>query len=214
MIAVLAVVSRSKMPMIRTRLVSLKKAMKVLTSGGMTWRIACGRMIRPCLLPVGQAERIGGLILPARHRLQAAADDFGKIGAREQDDGDLRAQQLVDVDAVGHEQRKHHARHEQQADQRHAADQLDIEHAERTDRRQLRAPAERDEDSEREAEGETEGREDQRHRQAAPAVLRHEGQAENAAPHQHADQRQRADPDQASSLRHRAAAGGDDRTAR
>ena len=47
MIEVLAVVSRSKMPMIRTRLVSLKKAMNVLTSGGITWRIACGRMIRP-----------------------------------------------------------------------------------------------------------------------------------------------------------------------
>ena len=48
MIEVLAVVSRSKMPMISTRLVSLKKAMKVFTSGGMTWRIACGRTIRPC----------------------------------------------------------------------------------------------------------------------------------------------------------------------
>ena len=47
MIAVFAVVSRSKMPMISTRLVSLKKAMKVLTSGGITWRIACGKMIRP-----------------------------------------------------------------------------------------------------------------------------------------------------------------------
>ena len=53
--------------------------------------------------------------------------------------GDLRPQQLVDVDAVGHEQREHHARHEQQADQRHAADQLDIEHTERPDRRQFRA---------------------------------------------------------------------------
>ena len=44
---VLAVVSRSKMPMIRTRLVSLKKAMNVFTSGGITWLIACGKMIRP-----------------------------------------------------------------------------------------------------------------------------------------------------------------------
>ena len=53
------------------------------------------------LAPVGQPQRIGGLILPARHGLEAAADDFGKIGAREQDDGDLRAQQLVDVEALG-----------------------------------------------------------------------------------------------------------------
>ena len=89
------------------------------------------------LLPVGEAERVGGVMLAPRHRLQAAANDFGEIGAREQDEGDLRAQQFVDVDAVGHEQREHHARHEQQADQRHAADQLDIKHAERMDRGQL-----------------------------------------------------------------------------
>jgi hypothetical protein len=44
--AVFAVVSRSKIPMIRTRLVSLKKAMNVFTSGGITWRIACGKTIR------------------------------------------------------------------------------------------------------------------------------------------------------------------------
>ena len=31
------------MPMIRTRLVSLKNAMKVFTNGGITWRMACSR---------------------------------------------------------------------------------------------------------------------------------------------------------------------------
>jgi hypothetical protein len=35
------------MPMIRTRLVSLKKPMKVFTSGGITRRSACGRMMKP-----------------------------------------------------------------------------------------------------------------------------------------------------------------------
>ena len=90
------------------------------------------------------------------------------------------------------EQREHHAGHEQQADQRHAADQLDVEHAEHLDRRQLAgAPAERHQDRQREGEGQAEGRQDQRDRQAAPALLRHVGQAEHAAPHQHADQRQR-----------------------
>ncbi len=44
-IAVLPVFSRSKMPMISTSEVSLKKPMNVLTSGGITSRSACGRMI-------------------------------------------------------------------------------------------------------------------------------------------------------------------------
>src|SRR3954454_15720721 len=95
------------------------------------------------LLPVRQAERVGGVVLPSGHGLQAAANNFREISAGEQDEGDLRAQQLVDVDAVRHEQRKHHARHEQQADQRDAADQLDIKYRQRVDRRKFRTPAER-----------------------------------------------------------------------
>src|SRR3954470_8676250 len=48
------------------------------------------------LLPVVQAERVGRLVLPLRQRLQAATHHFRQVGAGEQDDGDLRPQQLVD----------------------------------------------------------------------------------------------------------------------
>ncbi len=80
--------------------------------------------------------------------------------------------------------------------ERNAADQLDIEHADRMDRREFGAPSECDQDAEREAEREPEGGEDQRHRQSAPALLRHEAQSKCAAPHQEADQRERPRPDQ------------------
>ena len=56
------------------------------------------------------------------------------------------------VDARRQEQRQHHRGHEQQRDQRHAADQLDEADAQRLDHRQLRAPAERQQDAEREGE--------------------------------------------------------------
>src|SRR5260370_24072931 len=49
------------------------------------------------LLHVVQAHRVGRLELALGQRLQAAADDLGDIGAGEQDDGDLAAQELVDV---------------------------------------------------------------------------------------------------------------------
>jgi hypothetical protein len=81
-----------------------------------------GQHDQKCLLPVRQAKRVGGLALPLGERLQAGADHFGEVGGGEQNDRDLRAQQLVDVDAFRQEQREQHAGHEQQADQRHAAD--------------------------------------------------------------------------------------------
>src|SRR5215831_19115872 len=132
-IAAFAAVSRSKMPMMRTRLVSLKNAMKVLTSGGMTWRRACGRMMSPVPLPIGEAEGLGAFGLTFRHGLQSGTHDFGQVGSGEEDDGDLRAQELIDVETIGHEQRKHDARHEQEADQRHATNEFDIEHAKSLD---------------------------------------------------------------------------------
>ena len=38
---------KKKMPMMSTSEVSLKKPMKVFTSGGITVRSACGRMMKP-----------------------------------------------------------------------------------------------------------------------------------------------------------------------
>ena len=168
-------------------------------------------MMKAGLLPVAETERVGGLGLAFGQGLQAAADDLGEVGAGEQYEGDLRAQQFVDVDAGGHEQREHHAGHEQNGDQRHAADQLHVEHAEHFHGRQFGgATAKRDQDGEREGEGGAEGGQDQGDRQAAPVVLGDQRQAEDAAPHQDADDGQRGDPDQRQFLAPEAAHGGDD----
>src|ERR1051325_10508313 len=45
---------------------------------------------------IAQPERVGRLDLPFRDRLQPAAHDLREIGGGEQDDRDLRPQQLVD----------------------------------------------------------------------------------------------------------------------
>src|SRR6516164_7437046 len=45
--------------------------------------------------PIPETERIGGLVLSPRDRLQTTADDFGKIRSGEQNKGDLGTQQLV-----------------------------------------------------------------------------------------------------------------------
>ena len=105
---------------------------------------------------------------PSRDRLQAGAHDFGQMGGDHQHERDLRPQQLVDREALRHEQRKHHRRHEQERDQRHAADELDVGDAERADRRQPRAPAERERDGERKRGREADRRQHKRQRQTAP----------------------------------------------
>ena len=101
---------------------------------------------QPGAPPIAEAQRIGRLDLALRDRLQPAAHDFGEIGGGEQDERDLRAQQLVDRHAGRQEQRQHDRGHEQHRDQRHAAHQLDIGDADRAHRRQFRAPAERQQD--------------------------------------------------------------------
>jgi hypothetical protein len=105
-----------------------KKPMNVLTGGRITlhsaWQDDEAR-----LLPVAEAERIVGLWVALRQRLQATTHQFREIGSRKQDDGDLRVQQLIDVNPRRHEQWKHHAGRVYQRHQWHAGDQLDIEHA-------------------------------------------------------------------------------------
>lgn len=71
---------------------------------------------------------MSGLHLPLGHRLQAATNDLGDIGCGEENDCHLCADELVDSDAIGHEQRQHDRCHEQDADQRHAAHDLDEAH--------------------------------------------------------------------------------------
>ena len=75
--------------------------MKQLTMPGIISFSACGRMMKPIFFAIGQAERVGCLVLAARDRLQAAADGLGDVGGGEQRHADQRAQQLVDGDAVG-----------------------------------------------------------------------------------------------------------------
>jgi len=59
------------------------------------------------------SERLGGLFLVARDRLETAADDLGEIGGGEEDQRQLRAQQLVDGYAGGQKERQHHRSHEE-----------------------------------------------------------------------------------------------------
>ena len=104
---------------------------------------------QPHRLPIAEADRHRAFVLALRDRLQAGAHHLGHVGRGEQRDADQRAQQLVGRPGVGHEQRQHHARHEQHGDQRHAAHELDEDHREQPHRRHARAAAERQQDAER-----------------------------------------------------------------
>ena len=79
----------------------------------------------PHHLPIAEADRLRRLVLAARDRLQAAADDLRHVGGGEERDADQRPEQLVEGHARRQEDRQHHARHEQDRDQRHAADEFD-----------------------------------------------------------------------------------------
>ena len=109
---------------------------------------------------------------------------------------DLGAQQLVDGDAVGQEQREHHRGHEQHADQRHAADQFDVKR-----RRASGSPA--TSSAGRAPAGSPSGNPNARPKVARISVsgrppqrsCETNGEAEHAAPHQHADCRPAPPPD-------------------
>src|SRR3954462_6954663 len=67
-------------------------------------------------LAPGQAERARRLALPARDRLQAAADVFSLVGAGEQRDPDQGTHQSIDGEAGRNEQRQHIGCKEQHRD--------------------------------------------------------------------------------------------------
>ena len=77
------------------------------------------------------------------------AYDFGDVGGGEEDERDLRAHELVDRHTRRQEERQHHRCHEEQRDERHAADELDVADAEGADRRQPGAPAQGQQDRQR-----------------------------------------------------------------
>src|SRR5438309_2020660 len=151
---------------------------------------------RAGLLPVSQAHSIRRFILLLWNRLQSAAHYLRQVGGGEEDQRDLRAQQLVDRHAGGQEQRQHDRSHEQDRDQRHAADQLDEADAQRLDHRHARATAEREQDRERKGKRDAEGAQQQGEYQPAPARVLDVRQPDHSAPHQDADDGKPGEPQQ------------------
>ena len=201
-IASLPVVIRSKMPMMSTSDVSLKKPMNVLTSGGITSFNACGRMISSVFFAIVEARarpppHTGPSAAPAARRAPLRPDTrpANRMMAT------CARSSLSDVQAGRHEQREHEARHEQQRHERHAADQLHI------DRRTAPSPPAAAWTAAPARPARLSGND-----RASPNVDRisvigsppqfscdTNGMPANAAPHQHADQRQHARPRPAAS---------------
>ena len=140
------------------------------TLAGMTDRSACGRTMNRFVCDGAEAERLRRLDLAAGDRLQAAAHVLGDVGRREEGDAAHRARHPVEPPLAGQEQRQHDVGQEQDRDQRHAADDLDVGGAQDPDRRQLAAAPERQQHAEREREEDADRREQERQQQAAPQV--------------------------------------------
>ncbi len=132
--------SRSNSATIETSEVSLNSAMKLLTRPGMTCRRACGITISAVVFHYDRPKCACGLALPARDRLQAAADNLGMVGAGKQRDADQRAHQPIDREIPRQEQRQHVGREEQHRNQRNAAPELDEGDREHPDQWNGRAP--------------------------------------------------------------------------
>ncbi len=132
-------------------------------------------------LPIAEAERLGGFELALRNRLQAAAHDLRHVGRRKQRDADQRAQQLVEVDPVRQEQRQHDRRHEQ--DVISGTPRITSMKAmrKRAHDRHLRAPAEREQNAERQRRDDADAGDHERQEQPAPERSLDHRQAERAA---------------------------------
>ena len=76
-------------------------------------------------------KRVSGLVLALGDCLKTAAHDFGHVGRGKQRNADERAQEFVEIGSRRQEERQHDAGHEENGDQRDAADDLDKEDAER-----------------------------------------------------------------------------------
>src|SRR5258708_5794412 len=139
-------------------------------------------------LPPVETDGVGGFLLTDRDALQAAAHRLGHVGSVEQGECHHGADQAVDADAAGQEQRHHHRRHEEYREQGHAAPQLDEADRQVFYHRQLGAAAERQEDAERQRTGHRyEGDDDVEH-QAAPQAGVDIGQSQYAADQEDARQ--------------------------
>ena len=101
-------------------------------------------------LPVAQTNRLRRLELAVRNRLQTAPDHLRHVGRGERGDHHHHADELIERQARRQEQLQEDDRHEQQRDQRHPAHHLDEADGDKTDHRQFRTPAERQQDADRE----------------------------------------------------------------
>src|SRR5688572_11263820 len=122
----------------------------------------------PHHLPIAEAHRHRAFILAFGQRLKAAADHFGHIGGCEQRDADQDAHQNVELDARRQEHWQQHVRHEEDRNQRHAARELNEEHAKKVDGRQFRSSSERQQDAEREREHDADAADDNGEHESAP----------------------------------------------
>ena len=122
------------------------------------------------LLPVGQPDGVGALILPLVDGLEAAAHHFGHIGGREQHHADQGTQKIVEIDTFGKEQRQHDRGHEKHRDQRHAAPEFDEYNRQDPRDRHVRTPPERQHNAERKRRDDTGDGHDKRNQQAAPVI--------------------------------------------
>ena len=73
-----------------------------------------------------EAERLGRLDLAARDGLEPAAHVLGDVGRREEGDAAHGPRHAVEPPLAGQEERQDDVGHEQDRDQRHAADELDV----------------------------------------------------------------------------------------
>src|SRR5688572_14875203 len=119
-------------------------------------------------LPIGQAQGVGRLVLAFRNGLKAAAHDLGHVSGGEQGDADQRPQQLVEIDAARQEKRQHDRGHEQDGDQRHAADHFDEGDREKPYGGHLGAAAKGQKNSDGQRRDDTGNGDDQRDQKAAP----------------------------------------------
>ena len=82
------------------------------------------------------------------------------------------------VQACGYEERQHRVRHEQDGDERHPANELDEQDARQPHDRQLRTPAEREQNSQGQRKDDPDQRGQQGNKDAAPEQRIDDRQAE------------------------------------
>ena len=111
--------------------------------------------------------------LAFRYSLQASTHHFRHIGCRKQCYAYEGAQQLVEINPFGKEERQYDGSHEQHGDQGNATPELDEDNRHQFDNGQLGSPAERQKDADRQRNHNAGDGNHQCDEQTAPAICRH-----------------------------------------